>query len=425
MTIIKPEDILETYGSFNDLTVGGTTPIASRRTLTTTEALSSVLESYYTPDVLKGKSVYDGVVLACIPTTSPNIQSNQKLIEYLAEATEDRVFQLYYVYKVLVPEVDPRPIHFSGKNRPAGGLTNAQRVMTLPSAIIDLSVEGAESAEIRLIQPGTYVQIIYNNQEKLNIPKVVGIGKKIIEVAGKLNTGTTLATTFARNGHTARANPGEWGSTPAQQAMVQLAKDQKDLRREIFEDTTDKWKDARGGLGPFTKKSGRKWTSNAILNLTHQQALKEKYQWKINDVAKTLGMEVKTLEKIFKKESGTFDPYAINHSTGATGLIQFMPEISSANTAGELGTTARELLTMGPEKQLDYVLEYFQNQKRGKTMKEEVDWYFIVFYPAAIGKSDDYVIGNASTAEVNSGYADPEHPQRLITRRQVKKRWMA
>lgn len=204
MTVVKPEDILEVYGSFNDLSVGDTTPTASRRTLTTTEALSSVLEAYYTPDVLKGKSVYDGLVLACIPTTSPTIQSNQELIEYLAETTEDRVFQLYYVYKVLVPEVDPRPINFSQKKSPSTALTTAQRVMTLPSAIIDLSVEGAAGSQIRLIQPGTYVQVIYNNQERLKHPKVVGIGKKTFDIAGKLNNTTTLKAKFAMNSQTAR-----------------------------------------------------------------------------------------------------------------------------------------------------------------------------------------------------------------------------
>ena len=83
MSKLKPDDIFETYGAFNDLTVGGNTPVGSRRTLTTTEALSGWLENFYTPDVLEGKSVYDGVVMATIPSRSPTLQSNQALIEYL------------------------------------------------------------------------------------------------------------------------------------------------------------------------------------------------------------------------------------------------------------------------------------------------------------------------------------------------------
>ncbi len=79
---------------------------------------------------------------------------------------------------------------------------------------------------------------------------------------------------------------------------------------------------------------------------------------------------------------------------------------------------------MGPEKQLDYVEKYFQKNKRGG-MAEEVDWYFVVFYPKAIGKPDSYVIGNATTARMNPGYADPQHPNKLITRRRVKEGWNA
>tara|TARA_R110002020_G_scaffold254557_1_gene468255 strand:- start:1084 stop:2328 length:1245 start_codon:yes stop_codon:yes gene_type:complete len=414
MSKLEPDDIFETYGSFNDLTVGDKTPIANRRTLTTTEALSKALEGWLTPDVLKGKSVYDGVVMASIASNSPTLQSNQALIEFLSDPPEKI---LHYIYKVYIPEVEPRCINFSSRGTPSGGFTNAQRVMTLPNAIMDASVPASEN--MRAIEAGTYVQVIFANQEKLKNPKIIAIGKKIIELKGKLNdpAGGPLQTTFSRNrgssyaGSTAYTPGTPKPLTEAQKNTMAYAESTKDgLRRQIFEENDY-------GLKPKHNHTGKR--SNAILAYADQTTLKRKHQTKINEVAAELGMDVKTLEKIFKKESGTFDPYAINHSTNATGLIQFMPKTASA-----LGTSTDELLTMGPAKQLEYVEKYFKANKRSG-MREEVDWYFIVFYPSAIGKEDSYVIGNARTAEVNPGYADPQHPEGLITRRRVKERWMA
>ena len=194
MSKLKPDDIFETYGAFNDLTVGGNTPVGSRRTLTTTEALSGWLESFYTPDVLEGKSVYDGVVMATIPSRSPTLQSNQALIEYL---TDSSVEPLHYVYKVYIPEVEPRCINFSDRNGPSGEFTNAQRVMTLPNAIIDAKVPASEN--MRAIEAGTYVQVIFANQEKLKNPKIIAIGKKVIDLKGRMFQSGSLKTEFGKS----------------------------------------------------------------------------------------------------------------------------------------------------------------------------------------------------------------------------------
>tara|TARA_R110002012_G_scaffold20407_3_gene72347 strand:+ start:12823 stop:14118 length:1296 start_codon:yes stop_codon:yes gene_type:complete len=431
MAELKPEDIFETYGAFNDLTAGSKTPTAGRNTLSTTEALSAVLEKHYTPDVLAGRSVYDGVIMASIGMNAPILQSTQALIEYLSDPPEEII---NFAYKVYIPEVEPRCISFSDRNTPPGSFTNAQRVMTLPTATINTDeVDGVGNA--RAIAPGTYVKVVYGNAEKFKNPEIISIGKKVIELGGMMQQKGSLKAKFSKKRGTAYAggnNTGgagsSWGSTPSQRQMMDEASRLKDIRKQIFEDDTNTWKDARGGApGPFAKKANRKWTSNAILSSADQTALKKLHQAKINKVAANLGMKVATLEKIFKKESGTFDPYAINHNTSATGLIQFMPEFSSAGTAKSLGTTVEELLTMGPDKQLDYVEKYFKKNKRASSNWEEVDWYFVVFYPSAIGKDDSYVLGNASTAEVNPGYAEvePNPNAGLITRRRVKEKWMA
>jgi hypothetical protein len=81
-------------------------------------------------------------------------------------------------------------------------------------------------------------------------------------------------------------------------------------------------------------------------------------------------------------ESG-FDPAATNAVSGATGLIQFMPK-----TASTLGTTTDALRAMSATDQLEYVRKYFKDRKLAPR-----DVYPAIFYPIAIGKSDDKVLG--------------------------------
>lgn len=74
-----------------------------------------------------------------------------------------------------------------------------------------------------------------------------------------------------------------------------------------------------------------------------------------------------------------FNPQAVNGSTGATGLIQFMP-----STARGLGTTTAALKAMSGPQQMAYVDKYLSKFK-GK-FNSPADTYMTVFYPAAVGK---------------------------------------
>jgi hypothetical protein len=69
------------------------------------------------------------------------------------------------------------------------------------------------------------------------------------------------------------------------------------------------------------------------------------------------------------------------------GLIQFMPD-----TAIHLGTTTEALRNMSFKEQMVYVFKYFETY--AKRIVSLDDCYLAVFYPAAIGKPDDYIIGN-------------------------------
>lgn len=79
------------------------------------------------------------------------------------------------------------------------------------------------------------------------------------------------------------------------------------------------------------------------------------------------------------------NPQAKNKTSGAVGLIQFMPNICKA-----YGTTADEMLKRSFVEQLPYVKKHFlPYYKRTKTLS---DMYMAILMPKFIGFTDDYVI---------------------------------
>lgn len=91
-------------------------------------------------------------------------------------------------------------------------------------------------------------------------------------------------------------------------------------------------------------------------------------------------------------ESGeTFSPSIKNMAgSGATGLIQFMP-----NTAIALGTTVEKLAAMTAEAQLDYVYAYFKPM--AGRLNNLGDVYMAILWPAGVGKPEDYVLWSQAT----------------------------
>jgi len=110
----------------------------------------------------------------------------------------------------------------------------------------------------------------------------------------------------------------------------------------------------------------------------------EAFRLRVIDIARNLGTDPNFLMAIMSFESG-LDPKARNSSSGATGLIQFMP-----STATRLRTTTDALSRMTAEQQLDYVARYFATYKgRLKTLE---DAYMAVLWPKAIGQGSNYVL---------------------------------
>lgn len=110
------------------------------------------------------------------------------------------------------------------------------------------------------------------------------------------------------------------------------------------------------------------------------QTFRDRIVW----TADALGVPVDYLMAVIAFESAeTFSPSIRNAAgSGATGLIQFMP-----NTARSLGTTTESLARMPAEDQINYVYRYLLPYK-GR-MRTLADVYMAVLWPAAVGKPDD------------------------------------
>jgi AraC-like DNA-binding protein len=154
-----------------------------------------------------------------------------------------------------------------------------------------------------------------------------------------------------------------------------------------------------GRLGPYTRRAADKFPEIAakykdILarpNSVDAQKIDVStiqdpdFKTKLEKVASALGVKSSDLMAIFKQESGV-NPHIQNSTSGATGLIQFMPD-----TARRLGTTTDELKQMDGVQQLDYVYKYFKMTGVGNGTLG--DLYMAVFMPKYIGYDDDYVLG--------------------------------
>ena len=116
---------------------------------------------------------------------------------------------------------------------------------------------------------------------------------------------------------------------------------------------------------------------------------------KVKSVATYLGVNPNFLLFLMWFETAhTLNSRIQNKTTGATGLIQFMPA-----TARFLGTTTDELKRMPNFQQMDYVQKHLGLFK-GK-YKDFVDLYCGIFWPAAVGKPDSYRITSAIVAKQN------------------------
>jgi peptidoglycan hydrolase-like protein with peptidoglycan-binding domain len=114
---------------------------------------------------------------------------------------------------------------------------------------------------------------------------------------------------------------------------------------------------------------------------------------KVIDMSASLGIDPSWLMACMAFESGeTFSASVRNNVSGATGLIQFMP-----TTARNMGTLIDVLASMTPEKQLDYVAQYFRPY--AGRLHSLSDVYMVILWPKAVGHPDSYVLFEGQTAQ--------------------------
>lgn len=159
-----------------------------------------------------------------------------------------------------------------------------------------------------------------------------------------------------------------------------------------------------GRMGPFTRRAAEKFPEIAdkykdvISQPDSVNAQKvdvtaiqdPDFKKKVEKISSLLGIPSNNLMAIMKQESGV-DPQARNKTSGATGLIQFMPK-----TAIALGTTTDELYNMDGVQQLDYVYKYFKMTGVGDGSLGEL--YTAVFMPKYVGYPKDTVLGQRGAA---------------------------
>ncbi|MDP3914396.1 MAG: transglycosylase SLT domain-containing protein [Bacteroidota bacterium] len=120
------------------------------------------------------------------------------------------------------------------------------------------------------------------------------------------------------------------------------------------------------------------------MNLIHSSRVTSQFTDKVRYISDLLNIDPNWLMWVMYFES-TLNHRAVNKTSGATGLIQFMP-----STARGLGTTTASLLQMTAVEQLDYVYAYLKPYKN--RMNAMVDVYLAVFFPLAMNKPPEYVL---------------------------------
>jgi hypothetical protein len=126
------------------------------------------------------------------------------------------------------------------------------------------------------------------------------------------------------------------------------------------------------------------------------------FQQKLQKIASNLGTSTNALLAVMQHESGV-KPYKVNPTSGATGLIQFMP-----STAQRLGTNVQDLKQMDAVQQLDFVYKYYKMTGVGDGSVG--DLYVATFMPKYLGYPPSTVLGQRGA----SGFAGLVYDQNSV-----------
>jgi hypothetical protein len=119
----------------------------------------------------------------------------------------------------------------------------------------------------------------------------------------------------------------------------------------------------------------------------------EEFDNELRRMAYELGLEMSWVKAVVAAESG-WNYRAVNPTSGAAGLIQFMP-----GTLDGMGTTRDELFAAPPAAQIALMKRFWQGAK-GRVFSS-TDLRLYTFYPAALDRDDSWVMGGREVAKSN------------------------
>lgn len=115
-------------------------------------------------------------------------------------------------------------------------------------------------------------------------------------------------------------------------------------------------------------------------------AIEKQYGTLVNDLAKKLNINPSWLYVVIFNES-SWNPEAVNKFTDAYGLFQFMP-----STLQSLGYSRYVNKVIPVEDQFNIAHEFLKGRK--SQYKDLYQFYLSVFYPYAINKPMDFILGS-------------------------------
>ena len=141
-------------------------------------------------------------------------------------------------------------------------------------------------------------------------------------------------------------------------------------------------------MGQLAEETAPTLSSNSQVNIPSAVREDTAFISELQRVSGVIGADPNDLLRVMAFETGgTFLPSQKAAASNGTGLIQFMP-----NTARELGTSVDSLAAMTRAEQMQYVENYLAPKLRNVENPGFADLYMAVLWPAAVGKSDDYVL---------------------------------
>ena len=132
----------------------------------------------------------------------------------------------------------------------------------------------------------------------------------------------------------------------------------------------------------------------------------EVFKQKLKEISNEIGISENSIIKLMKHESG-LDSSAKN-SIGCVGLIQFCPDTRGGSSKTINGKSYNLMdLQNDLELQMDVIKDFWKKGRNDGKIKNAKDLYVYNFFPAAAGKSDNYVLQTKGLSAQTIAKANP------------------